>query len=146
MRPVYELGPFRLHPTAGVLTYDGVPQPLGARGVAVLAVLVEGANEYVSKEAIIDAVWMGLVVEESNLAVQVSAIRRVLAQVSGGDRWIETLARRGYRFVGPVTEARARQCECPSAERLNLPEPRRRSSAASASSSRSSGFCRRRGY
>ena len=123
MRPVYELGPFRLDPTAGVLTYDGVPQPLGARGVAVLAVLVERANEYVSKEAIIDAVWMGLVVEESNLAVQVSAIRRVLAQVSGGDRWIETLARRGYRFVGPVTEARALQCECPSAERLNLPEP-----------------------
>jgi predicted ATPase/DNA-binding winged helix-turn-helix (wHTH) protein len=119
----YEIGPFRLDPAVGVLTQDGVPQPLGARGVAVLAVLVERANQYVSKAAMIDAVWPGLVVEESNLAVQVSAIRRVLAQASGGDRWIETLARRGYRFVGPVTEARTPKRERLSAERSNLPEP-----------------------
>src|SRR5262249_14851866 len=74
-------------------------------------------------EAIIDAVWPGVVVEESNLSVQVSTIRRVLAQVSGGDRWVETLARRGYRFVGPVSEARAPERERPSDERSNLPAP-----------------------
>src|SRR5262249_26678993 len=60
--------------------------------------------DYVPKARILDAAWPGLVVEESNLAVQISAIRRVLAQVPGGERWVETLARRGYRFVGPVTE------------------------------------------
>lgn len=46
---------------------------------------------------------MGLVVEESNLAVQIAALRRALAEDVGGESWIETLPRRGYRYVGPVT-------------------------------------------
>ena len=101
---LYELGPFRLDPGAGVLTRAGDPTPLGSRGVAVLTALVERRNEYVPKSRIIDAAWPDLVVEEGNLAVQISAIRRVLAQAPGGERWVETLARRGYRFVGPVLE------------------------------------------
>jgi predicted ATPase/DNA-binding winged helix-turn-helix (wHTH) protein len=102
MRTVYELGPFRLDTEARVLTHDGVATALGARGVAVLAALVGRAGEYVDKSVIVDAAWPGLVVEEANLAVQISAIRRVLARVPDGEHWIETLARRGYRFVGPV--------------------------------------------
>ena len=69
MRTVYELGPFRLDPEAGVLTHDGVATALGARGVAVLAALVSRAGEYVEKSAILDAAWRGLVIEEANLAV-----------------------------------------------------------------------------
>jgi predicted ATPase/Flp pilus assembly protein TadD len=57
----------------------------------------------VTKSALLDQAWPGLVVEEANLSVQISAIRRALARVPGGEGWIETLARRGYRFVGPVT-------------------------------------------
>ena len=87
-----------------MLTHDGAAVALGARGVAVLTALVSRANEYVQKSAILDAAWPGLVVEEANLAVQISAIRRALARVPGGEGWIETLARRGYRFVGPVAE------------------------------------------
>jgi len=102
MRTVYELGPFRLDTEARVLTLDGVATPLGARGVAVLAALVSRAGEYVEKSVIVDAAWPGVVVEEANLSVQISAIRRVLARVPQGKHWIETLARRGYRFVGPV--------------------------------------------
>jgi len=101
---IYEIGPFRLDAEAAVLTQAGVPVALGSRAVAVLTTLVERSNEYVQKDAIMDAAWPGVVVEESNLAVQISAIRRVLAQEPGGERWIETLARRGYRFVGPVKE------------------------------------------
>ncbi len=70
--------------------------------MAVLAALVQRSGEYIRKESIIDAAWSGVVVEEGNLAVQISAIRRTLAQAPGGERWVETLARRGYRFVGPV--------------------------------------------
>jgi predicted ATPase len=72
-----------------------------------------------------DAAWPGVVVEESNLAVQISAIRRVLAQAPGGERWIETLARRGYRFVGPVTDVPgdSRQGAWSGNKRSNLPEP-----------------------
>ncbi|MGE5129720.1 MAG: ATP-binding protein [Sphingomonadaceae bacterium] len=102
MHSRFEIGPFLLDADAGVLTRAGVPTPLGARGVAVLHALVERAHEYVAKADILEAAWPGLVVEENNLAVQISAIRRVLMQETGGDRWIETLARRGYRFVGPV--------------------------------------------
>ena len=103
-RVVYELGPFRLDPEGRVLTHDGAATSLGARGVAVLTALVSQAGKYVQKSSIMDAAWPGLVVEEANLAVQISAIRRALAAVPGGDRWVETLARRGYRFVGPVNE------------------------------------------
>src|SRR5215471_7588761 len=103
MHTVYELGPFRLDTKARVLTHDGVATPLGARGVAVLAALVSHAGEYVERSVIVDAAWPGVVVEEANLTVQISAIRHVLARVPDGHSWIETLTRRGYRFVGPVT-------------------------------------------
>src|SRR5215469_6348436 len=76
MRAVYELGPFLLDTEARVLTHDGVATALGARGATVLAALVGRAGEYVEKSAIVDAAWPGVIVEEANLAVQISAIRR----------------------------------------------------------------------
>jgi predicted ATPase/DNA-binding winged helix-turn-helix (wHTH) protein len=103
MPTIYELGPFRLDTGAQVLAHDGVATALGARGVAVLAALVSRAGQYVERSVIVEAAWSGLVVEEANLTVQISAIRRVLARVPDGEHWIETLTRRGYRFVGPVT-------------------------------------------
>ena len=102
----YSIGPFRLDPDSHVVTRLGVPVPLGPRAVAVLAAIVGRAPEPVLKETIIHEAWPGLVVEDNNLTVQIAAIRRTLAQIPGGDRWIETVARRGYRFVGPVTALR----------------------------------------
>lgn len=124
MRTVYELGPFRLDTEARALTHDGVATALGARGVAVLAVLVSRVGEYVEKSVIVDAAWPGVVVEEANLAVQISAIRRVLARAPHGEHWIETLTRRGYRFVGPVVEMAGRSTAPLVADRkrTNLPE------------------------
>jgi predicted ATPase/DNA-binding winged helix-turn-helix (wHTH) protein len=125
MSTVYEIGPFRLDADARVMTRSGLPMPLGSRAVAVLSTLVERPNEYVRKDRILDAAWPGLIVEESNLAVQIAAIRRVLAQVPGGERWVETLSRRGYRFVGPVatlTDARP-EGTATTGRRTNLPEP-----------------------
>ncbi|NUS18743.1 MAG: tetratricopeptide repeat protein, partial [Mesorhizobium sp.] len=75
---------------------------LGQRAVALLRVLVERAGAPVSKAALMDAGWSGLAVEESNLTAQIAALRRVFGEEPGGERWIETLPRRGYRFVGPV--------------------------------------------
>jgi DNA-binding winged helix-turn-helix (wHTH) protein len=103
---VYEIGPFRLDPGTGVLTRLGMAEALGPRAVAVFTVLVQNAHQPVTKGALMDAAWPGLVVEEANLSVQMSSIRRILAQVPGGERWVETLARRGYRFIGPITELR----------------------------------------
>ncbi|WP_232077483.1 winged helix-turn-helix domain-containing protein [Variovorax sp. PBL-E5] len=76
------------------------PTALGPRAAALLQRLLEQAGQPVSKEALIDAAWPGLVVEESNLTVQIAALRKVLGE-AGGAAWIETLPRRGYRYVGP---------------------------------------------
>jgi predicted ATPase/DNA-binding winged helix-turn-helix (wHTH) protein len=119
---IYEIGPFRLDAEAGVLTQAGVPVALGSRAVTVLTTLVERSNEYVPKDAIMNATWPNVFVEESNLAVQISAVRRVLAQAPGGERWIETLARRGYRFVGPVIERPGDRQDAWGNKRTNLPE------------------------
>lgn len=98
----YQFGPFRLDAEAEILFCGAEPVALGRRAVAVLRVLVERAGVPVSKEALIEVAWPGLVVEESNLTVQIAALRRVLEEVTGGERWIETLQRRGYRYVGPI--------------------------------------------
>jgi len=106
MNSIYDLGPLRLDAGTKVLTRGGTPLALGPRAIAVLRVLVERHPEYVPKAAILDAAWPGVAVEESNLAVQISTIRKALAQVPGGEHWVETLPWRGYRFVGPVVKAR----------------------------------------
>ena len=67
----------------------------------------------VSKEALIEAAWPGQAVEEGNLTVQIAALRRAFGTVSGGDGWIETMPRRGYRFVGPVRAAEAASLALP---------------------------------
>jgi len=100
MGGLYDIGPFRLDADLGALTRDGAPLTLGARGARVLTVLVEHVHEFVSKERLIELAWPDVIVEESNLPVQVHAIRRVLSEAPGGESWIETLAKRGYRFVG----------------------------------------------
>jgi class 3 adenylate cyclase/predicted ATPase len=98
------LGPFRLDTEAGILFRGTEPVALGSRAVALLRVLTERPGAPVSKDALIEAAWSGNVVEESNLTVQIAALRRVLAEEPGGEGWIETLPRRGYRFVGPIAE------------------------------------------
>ncbi|HEY2819213.1 MAG TPA: tetratricopeptide repeat protein [Casimicrobiaceae bacterium] len=120
MTTAFEIGPFRLEPDANLLMRDGIAAPLGSRAVGVLRTLVEHANEFVPKSQIIADVWHEAVVEEGNLPVQIAAIRRVLEQ-GGGSHWIETLPRRGYRFVGPVAEVAERHPLAESDRRSNLP-------------------------
>ena len=98
----YELGPSCLDTHNGVLLRGSEPVVLGGRAVALLRALIEKHGALVSKDALIEAAWPGLAVEESNLPVQIAALRRALGETPGGDRWIETMPRRGYRFVGPV--------------------------------------------
>ena len=103
MAATYILGPFRLDAETDTLFRAGEPVSLGRRAVALLRVLVEQRSIPVSKDALVEAAWAGLTVEESNLTVQIAALRRVLGEEPGGENWIETLPRRGYRFVGPAS-------------------------------------------
>jgi DNA-binding winged helix-turn-helix (wHTH) protein len=102
MTAIYAFGQYRLDVAAGILFRGAEPVALGRRAVALLQVLVEGAGNPISKDRLIESAWPGLAIEESNLAVQISALRRVFAEEPGGDGWIETLPRRGYRYAGPV--------------------------------------------
>src|SRR5262245_2732492 len=99
--PTHAFGPFRLDTEAEILFRGHEPMPLGRRAVALLRVLVERSGTPVSKDTLIAGAWPGLAVEDANLTVQIAALRRVLGEEPGGDRWIETLPRRGYRFMGP---------------------------------------------
>jgi len=83
-----------------MLFHDGEPTLLGQRAVVLLRLLLERGAEPVSKDALIEAAWPGLAIEDSNLTVQIAALRRVLDQDDDAG-WIETLTRRGYRYVGP---------------------------------------------
>jgi TolB-like protein len=102
MATTYILGPFRLDAEAEILFRGAQPTMLGRRAIAVLRVLVEQSPIPVSKDTLIEAAWAGLAVAENNLSVQIAALRRVFGEEPGGERWIETLPRRGYRFVGPT--------------------------------------------
>ena len=120
MTAIYAFGPFRLDAESEILFRGTDPVALGQRAIALLRVLVEQPGVPISKDALIQAAWPGLAVEESNLTVQIAALRRVFGEEPGGGRWIETLARRGYRFVGPVV-ARD-QSTVASAPALALPD------------------------
>jgi TolB-like protein/Tfp pilus assembly protein PilF len=98
----YALGPFLLDTQSDLLWRGTQPMALGRRAIALLRALVERPGAVVSKDVLIEAAWSGQAVEESNLTVQIAALRRALGEEPGGDRWIETMPRRGYRFVGPV--------------------------------------------
>ena len=74
---------------------------LGSRAVEVLLALVEADGALLTKDALLDRVWPGVAVEENNLQVQISALRRALAPQ--GHDWIATVPGRGYRYIGSVT-------------------------------------------
>jgi TolB-like protein/DNA-binding winged helix-turn-helix (wHTH) protein len=95
--------------------------PIGSRALDVLVVLLAHHGELVSKQAIMQAVWPGMVVEEKNLAVQIAAIRRVIDDGREGASCIQTEAGRGYRFVAAVTVGAP---EPPLAYGASTPEPR----------------------
>lgn len=81
---------------------NSVAVPIGSRALDVLTVLVGRAGELVSKDDIMSAVWPDVAIEEKNLTVQISALRRVLDAGRNGGSCIQTEAGRGYRFVAPV--------------------------------------------
>ncbi|MBN9279225.1 MAG: winged helix-turn-helix domain-containing protein [Hyphomicrobium sp.] len=103
---LYQFGPFRLDPEAGILFHETQPTMLGQRAVALLRRLLENAGVPVSKDALVEAGWGGLAVADNNLTVQIAALRRVLADTGDAASWIETLPRRGYRYVGPAVTTR----------------------------------------
>lgn len=97
---ICRFGRFELRPGERLLLADGVPVPVGARAFDLLVVLSERAGSLVTKRELLEKVWPGLVVEENNLQVQVSQLRKLLGQGA-----VATIPGRGYRFGFPVARA-----------------------------------------
>lgn len=101
MASIYEFGPFRLDMAESSLTRNGVVVALTPKALATLTFLVTNAGRLLDKETLLAAIWPDTFVEEATLAQNISALRKALG-ATDGQRYIETLPKRGYRFIAPV--------------------------------------------
>src|SRR5271168_283313 len=98
-----EFGRFSILPHRRELLAEGQVVELGGRAFDVLMALIEASGAVVSKDALMNRVWLDRIVEENSLQAQISALRRAF----GTDRdLIRTIAGRGYQFTGVITTAR----------------------------------------
>ena len=98
----FTFGPFRLLVEQRELLAHGVPVTLGQRALDILLLLVSRYGQLVTKDELMAEIWPGIVVEENNIQVHVSTLRKVLAKAGGDERYLVTVPGRGYRFVAPV--------------------------------------------
>ncbi len=98
----YEFGPFRLDVAERQLTSDGGPVPLTLKVFETLLALVENEGRVLCKDELLARIWPGAHVEEANITQNVFTLRKALGQQNGGSRYIETVPKRGYRFVAPI--------------------------------------------
>src|SRR6185295_3218528 len=99
----FAFGPFVLDAQTHVLWRGQDVVPLTPKAAGLLEALLESEGDVVAKATLIGRVWPDTVVEEANLSVTISALRKVLGLRDDGADWIETVSRRGYRFRGPVS-------------------------------------------
>src|SRR5437879_7620481 len=104
-------GPFRLDLGERRLTYQGAPVRLGGRALDVLCVLAAAKGDVVSKDHLLDTVWSGLVVEENNIQVHISALRKELDRRTDGESVVVTVPGRGYRLMGLESPSAANRLE-----------------------------------
>jgi len=100
----YEFGQFRLEAEERLLLRGGQPVPLTPKAFEMLRVLVENHGRIVEKDELMQAVWPDAFVEETNLTRNIFTLRKILGEASDASAYIETVPKRGYRFVAGVRE------------------------------------------
>src|SRR5947207_15415340 len=110
---IFEFGPYRLDTAERVLLRDGQPVPLTLKAFELLLLLVENSGHIVEKDELMNRVWAGSFVEEGNLKVTVSMLRKALEDNQLDHRLIETVPRRGYRFAVRVSELSTETSDVP---------------------------------
>src|SRR5262245_3378217 len=118
-KQIYEFGPYRLDATERLLLRNDDAVPLQPKVFDLLLALVERHGRLVEKEELLKAVWPDTIVEEANLANNISILRKTLSE--NGERFIETAPKRGYRFVAAVKEVAANGAE-PEAQKQSEPD------------------------
>src|SRR5437016_7531923 len=118
-------GPFRLLPAQRLLLEGDQPVRLGSRAFDILATLLERPGEVIVKDDLKSRAWPKTFVEDANLKIQISALRRALGDGQDGNRYIATIPGRGYNFVAPVRFEKLARAPPPatiaSASAHNLP-------------------------
>ena len=99
----YSFHDFELDPSARVLSRGGDQIAINAKALEILIELIRSRGELVTKDQLFDAVWPDQFVEENNLTVQISSLRKILGESKGGKQFIATVPGRGYYFVAPLT-------------------------------------------
>lgn len=121
-RAIFTFGDFRLEVAEARLTYRGEVITLAPKAFSMLVLLAGRAGELVDKEEILRVLWPDSVVEEANLTVHISALRKALA-IEGKTQFIETVPKRGYRFTAQVTVTEAvRDVEARHPDALAVPK------------------------
>src|SRR5688500_8056153 len=103
-RHIYRFRPFELDVLSRRLFRDGELVALTPKAFDLLLLLVERRRQLLDEENLLQTLWPGTYIEESNLSQQVFTIRKVLGEQPNGRPYVETVARRGYVFVAPVEE------------------------------------------
>ncbi len=99
---LYEFGPYNLDPAERLLTCEGKVIPLAPKVLDTLLVLVANQGRVMEKDELLKTLWPDTCVEESNLTTYVSQLRKALGENGDGQGYIETIPRRGYRFIADV--------------------------------------------
>ncbi len=101
---LYEFGKFHCDPREHLLLCDGKPVSLSPKAFEILLALIQSNGRLLMKDELMQQVWPNSFVEEANLTVNISALRKALGETPEGQQYIETVPKRGYRFVAPVVE------------------------------------------
>ena len=107
-KEMYEFGPFSLDPAERIISRHGTPLPLTPKVFDTLVCLVRNRGRLLTKDELLKEVWPGTFVEEVNLAVNISTLRKTLGESPQDPRYIATVQGRGYRFVADVRQISAR--------------------------------------
>ena len=104
VKSVYEFGPYLLDLAARLLLKQGEKVTIPPKAFDILVALIENRGRMLEKEELMQIIWPNTFVEQANLAVTISLVRKALGERPCGGQYIETLPRRGYRFAAPVRE------------------------------------------
>lgn len=119
---VYVFEDFRLDAVHKLLYRKDAQISLTPKAVETLIALVERRGEVVAKDELMEVIWAGTIVEESNLAQYLHVLRKTLGETSDGKPYIETLKRRGYRFNGSVQVVKNGSSQSTSSEHTEHPD------------------------
>jgi len=123
---LYAFGPFSLDPSERRLLRDGDPVALTPKCFDLLVILVENSGHLLGKDELLERLWPGQFVEEVNLSFNISSLRKVLGEGQMGRHFIETVPKKGFRFVAHVEERRHGATETPTQQLSEETKPDKR--------------------